>query len=516
MTEERHISRLYLVIRWFVRLFSPKFKLRQTENLPDEPCIIVGNHSQMYGPIAAELYAPSPHDTWCTADMMTKGQVADYAFRDFWSQKPASVRWFFKLLSRVIEPLAILIFTNANTIPVYRDAKVYKTFRQSMEALEAGRNIVIYPECYTEHNNIVHEFQDHFTDLAKLWYRRTGKRLAFVPMYVAPTLGTMTFGEPFRYDPDSPLDQERQRICGGLMDRITALAAGMPEHTVVPYPNISRRLYPKNLPVVSAPARPADEPLKLTPAGITRVPGSPDPALEPRLIPSKAQLYDYRGFSLKRLGDPRFSHVLLLGGWLVYFALYFLTENLIPLDSCHPIHCTLDDLIPFCEYFLIFYGGWYLLVVASLARTLFTDADRFRRLQTFIIITQLVAMAIYILYPSRQDLRPATFERQNLFTWVLGLIYAFDTPTGVLPSLHVGYSLGILSVGLKDRTLPKGWKGFLVFVVAGICASVCFVKQHSVLDVLAALPLALLAEALVYGKDFWLPKLWHHRELQAE
>ena len=40
-----------------------------------------------------------------------------------------------------------------------------------------------------------------------------------------------------------------------------------------------------------------------------------------------------------------------------------------------------------------------------------------------------------------------------------------------------------------------------------VCLSVCFIKQHSSIDVLAALPVCLLAELLVYGKDYWLPKL---------
>ena len=39
-----------------------------------------------------------------------------------------------------------------------------------------------------------------------------------------------------------------------------------------------------------------------------------------------------------------------------------------------------------------------------------------------------------------------------------------------------------------------------------VCASVCFVKQHSALDVLAALPLCLLAELVAYGKSWWLPR----------
>lgn len=221
----------------------------------------------------------------------------------------------------------------------------------------------------------------------------------------------------------------------------------------------------------------------------------------------KKQLYDYHGFSLRRLNEPRFSHAWLLAGWLGYFALYFITENLIPAERCHPIHCWLDDVIPFNELFVIFYVGWYALVFGSLAYTFFCDVPRFKKLQVFIIVTQAVAMACYILYPSRQDLRPDVFPRENVLTALMGLIYSFDTSTGVCPSLHVAYSLGILSVGLKDRDLAAGWKAALTFVVVMICAAVCFVKQHSAMDVLMALPVCLLAEALVYGKDYWLPRI---------
>ncbi len=219
------------------------------------------------------------------------------------------------------------------------------------------------------------------------------------------------------------------------------------------------------------------------------------------------QPYDYSGFSLKKLNEPRFAHVKLLGGWLAYFALYFITENLIPAERCHPIHCALDDLVPFNEYFLFFYVGWYFLVFGALAYTFFFDVPAFKKVQTFIMITQAVAMLCYIVWPSRQDLRPEVFERENILTALMGFIYSFDTSTGVCPSLHVAYSLGILSVGLKDRRLAPVWKIALTLFVLGVCAAVCFVKQHSAVDVFAALPVCLLAEILLYGRDYWLPKL---------
>ena len=220
----------------------------------------------------------------------------------------------------------------------------------------------------------------------------------------------------------------------------------------------------------------------------------------------KRQLYDYSGFRLSRLNEPRFAHLKLLLGWVGYFVMYYLTENFIPVEKCHPIHCWLDDVIPFNEYFLLAYCFWYALVFGSLLYFLLFDVENFKRLQTFIIITQVVAMACYILYPSRQDLRPEEFLRDNFLTRLMAFIYDFDTSTGVCPSLHVGYSLGILSVWRKDRLASRGWKIFVGIAVFFICVSVCFVKQHSAVDILTALPLGLLAEWLVFGKSYWLPR----------
>ena len=220
----------------------------------------------------------------------------------------------------------------------------------------------------------------------------------------------------------------------------------------------------------------------------------------------KKPVVDYRQFRLSKLNDPQFAHLKLLLGWVVYFLFYFLTENFIPVENCHVIHSALDDRIPFNEFFFIPYCFWYLLIVISLVYFALYDVENFKNLQIFIIITQVVAMTVYILYPSVQNLRPTEFARDNFFTWLAGIIYTFDTPTGVCPSLHVAYSLGIGSCWLKEKSASKLWKGFVVFSVILISLSTAVVKQHSVIDIAAALPVGLLAEILVFGK-YWKNKL---------
>ena len=212
----------------------------------------------------------------------------------------------------------------------------------------------------------------------------------------------------------------------------------------------------------------------------------------------KKPMVDYRQFRLSKLNTPEFSHLKLLGGWIGYFLLYLLTENLIPPERCHIIHSALDDAIPFLEGFAIPYCFWYLLIVISLLWLLLYDVDSFKKLQVYIMITQAVAMLCYIVWPSMQDLRPTEFPRDNFLTHIMAFIYQFDTPTGVCPSLHVAYSLGMASVWCKCRKANVGWKVFVVAAAAVISIATAFVKQHSVVDIFAALPLGVLAEVLTF------------------
>lgn len=219
----------------------------------------------------------------------------------------------------------------------------------------------------------------------------------------------------------------------------------------------------------------------------------------------KKPVVDYRNFRLRKINEPEFSHLKLLLGWVVYFILYFITENLIPPEKCHSVYCWLDDVFVFNEYFVIFYVFWYALIVISLGWFALYSIESFKNLSKYIIITQIVAMICYIVYPTRQDLRPEVFENENFFTWVLSIIYSFDTNTGVCPSLHCAYSFGIASVWLKEKQAWGWWKIFVCVSVVLICLSTMYVKQHSAVDVIAAIPLGILAEGIVFHK-YWKNK----------
>ena len=256
--ETKKTSVPYRIIKGLVWLFYPKLEVVGVENLPEEPAIIVGNHTQMNGPIAAELYCPGKHYTWCAGQMMHLKDVPEYAFQDFWSQKPKWTQPWYKLLSYIIAPLSVCIFNNAHTIGVYHDTRLIGTFKNTIKRLQEGNHVVIFPEHDVKYNHILYEFQDRFIDVAKLHYKKTGKAVSFVPLYIAPKRKAMYFGKPIQFDPDVPIGEERKRICDYLMREITEVACALPEHIVVPYRNIPKKLYPSNIPKEESHANPSN------------------------------------------------------------------------------------------------------------------------------------------------------------------------------------------------------------------------------------------------------------------
>ncbi|MBQ7959903.1 MAG: hypothetical protein IJ285_01660 [Clostridia bacterium] len=239
---------LFRLIRRVVDICYPKQQVVGFENVPDGAAVIVGNHTQMNGPIVCELYFSEDCFTWCAGQMMNVREVPSYAFADFWSEKPLRSRWFYKILSYLIAPLSAVVFNNARTIPVYHDSRILTTFKTTVGKLKNGKRVVIFPEYAKEYNNIICDFHDRFIDVAKPYYRQTGKELSFVPMYIAPNLKKVILGKPVKFCAENPIEEERRRICDYLMNEITGIAEACPVHRVVPYKNIPKKLYPLSIP----------------------------------------------------------------------------------------------------------------------------------------------------------------------------------------------------------------------------------------------------------------------------
>lgn len=203
----------------------------------------------------------------------------------------------------------------------------------------------------------------------------------------------------------------------------------------------------------------------------------------------------------KHLHHPKSWHhqLLMLLYWPLYLVMFFYVEWIYPVKHYHVMHCALDDLIPFNEFFLIPYLFWFVFLVGMLVYTLWWEPRTFTRMMRFIILTYTAAIIIYLLFPTRQELRPVIFERDNAFTRFLFYFYQFDTNTNVCPSVHVIGSFAVVFAAWDtERFQTWPWKAAFLATGLLICISTAFLKQHSVLDILAALPICAIGYILIY------------------
>lgn len=214
-----------------------------------------------------------------------------------------------------------------------------------------------------------------------------------------------------------------------------------------------------------------------------------------------APAVDYRGFRLRKLNAPEYRHLWLLLFWPVYILRYALVERWNPATHYTVIHCALDDQIPFHEGFLVFYVLWYVAIFGMHLYTMFYDVPAFKRYSKFLIICISISTTIFLIFPSCQELRPEVLPRDNVLSRIVRLIYAVDTNTNVFPSEHAIGALAVLSAAINTPSLrtPGRIAGFVVLAIL-ISLSTVFLKQHSILDVIAAVPICGLAYWMCYRR----------------
>lgn len=213
-------------------------------------------------------------------------------------------------------------------------------------------------------------------------------------------------------------------------------------------------------------------------------------------------IINYRNFRLKRINEPQYKHLW----WLLFFPIYWLRypliENLHPATQYHPIYCPLDDLIPFQEWFIIPYTLWMVSIVALSLYTLLYDIDSFKRYMKFLTISMSISTVIFLMYPSCQNLRPEVMPRQNLLSKCVEFLYAADTNTNVFPSEHAIGAIAVWAAALQTKGLRSPGKVIAVSVLMLlICFSTVFLKQHSILDLIAAIPICALCYWACYKNN---------------
>ena len=183
----------------------------------------------------------------------------------------------------------------------------------------------------------------------------------------------------------------------------------------------------------------------------------------------------------------------------------------------HIIDSSLDDKIPFCEYFIIPYLLWFLYIAVTVGYFLFFNENttEFWSLILNLAIGMTLFLIVSYVYPNGLNIRPAEFTNDSVFTRMVQFLYRTDTPTNVLPSIHVYNSVAAFSAihTCKNLQKHKGIRTGSFILTTLIILSTMFIKQHSVFDVLTAFIMAAVMYIVVYGMD--IVTIWQNHRYEV-
>lgn len=196
----------------------------------------------------------------------------------------------------------------------------------------------------------------------------------------------------------------------------------------------------------------------------------------------------------------KYSHTWIIP---IYGILYMLAFRYVEQRTVRPhiIHMKIDDYIPFCEYFIVPYLLWFAYIAVTIFYFSFINKNKKEYWQ--LILTLGFGMTMFIIisliYPNGQDLRPI-LTGDGVFIQLVKALYKLDTPTNILPSIHVFNSVACCIAILHHQNFKKH-KIFLAGVIvltSLIIMATVFLKQHTLLDVFAAFILNALCYQYLY------------------
>ena len=229
-THSRPIRALMCVLR---RVMPHQLKDVENVRLQEgDPIVYLCNHGEMYGPIAGMLYCPGFTRPWTISELCCDAEEATAYVKRYTLKK---MDWADRTKQRVAKFLAskvLRLMQAVQSIPVFRHKprELMNTFRQSVEALQTGANLLIFPEDPdTDPDSPGYKsgrpptlFRG-FPMLAQVYYNRTGKRCRFVPVLCHKEGRTVSFGTEILYDPDNDPIAERDRIVDEAYNQMQAL-----------------------------------------------------------------------------------------------------------------------------------------------------------------------------------------------------------------------------------------------------------------------------------------------------
>ncbi len=205
-------GKLFYFSRFFVRLAIGRWTADVPR--PAGPTVYVCSHSDLAGPLTTLCWLPFACRTWVFHVFldreMCRKQYRNYTFsRRFGMPGPLA-----EAAAWAASGFVSALMHSMGAIPVYRGTvRIAATFRETTAALQAGENILLFPDVdYTDSSAGIGEVYDGFLLIERFWRRVSDMPLDFVPLRTDAAARHISAGAPVRFDRAREWREELVRV----------------------------------------------------------------------------------------------------------------------------------------------------------------------------------------------------------------------------------------------------------------------------------------------------------------
>ena len=217
--------------KWWFKLIKKLMLCRYKEPrfvyLGDEiekGSLILSNHEGTDAPMSLEIYLNKPIRMW-GAHEMNSGLIKMYKYQSevYYHEKKHWNIHLARLFCLIASPVTNVFYKGLNLISTYKDARFRRTIKESLEALNNGENIVIFPEDSTKgYLEELEGFYGGFVVLAEICKKRKIDVPIFVTYFRKKDL-TYIIDKPVLYSELSKDGASREEIAKKLVERCNVL-----------------------------------------------------------------------------------------------------------------------------------------------------------------------------------------------------------------------------------------------------------------------------------------------------
>lgn len=215
----------FRLMRALIKVVYPKYDV-QVPTPNQGPIVYISHHQNLFGPFITLLWFPSFIRTWMLYVFLDQHscykQYANYTFtkRFGWNKVVA------KLIAMPLSYAITKLLQSSRGIPVYRGSKkIIDTFRISVETLQHGNSIIIFPNVdYTSTSAYTKNIYSGFLYLEKYYYQKTRNHLCFVPLYASKSQRKILANRPIYFSDTIDFKKEQEIVLKKIQDSLNQLA----------------------------------------------------------------------------------------------------------------------------------------------------------------------------------------------------------------------------------------------------------------------------------------------------